>query len=428
MRPGGWQMSLRAEAPQSIVSAIRDALATYDSTNERWTSVMDGQIVVFDTDLRDPSLERARYAGVLETQSGDRSFSGSGLASYMQTDDGLGYVNIGDTPYQAISESDLVAVFNELEFNFDMNGLTDGTAFSTLGAPVDITWQAGPLGMREMIDSAAVQLEQEWRINPDGTFDSGAPSSLFVFDPTVLVDESPGGQFGAIRRINGSVTSMTIDCSQATSQVNVYPANPFSYDSAVGSSVGRGLDGTTLVRHRAVDAPSDNPNMVDAIGTSTLDLFQYARSSFQVATTDRNVRRFVEPGDSVWVYAPLSGIKSDNRVDIGAQTVYPQKVRVHEIDWGVHEGHGVYLRRHDGVDETWLRLTPYVQFSDPASTWTVGTARGLLDAAALAGAARLGASTIVNPNFVANPNFVPTPPPVDQYNPNRVANPNSGWR
>jgi len=396
MRPGGWQMSLTPETPPSIVQQVRDALALYDSTDERWESVMDGQIVVFDTDfLTDPSLERARYTGIIDNQSGDRTFSGPGLGAYLQTDDGLGGLIEEDT--RLVGPDGVASLVTALETFFGMgNGLTAGTNF-TSEVIVDVRWSIPPLGGREIIDSVSETYwpGHEWRANPDGTVDSGSPDDgLFVTDPVVLVDAKPAGQFGSIRRINGTASSMAINCGQVTSATIAYPANALVPATATAAgTVARGLNGAAWTRKRAIDAAdlsdTEGPSPADQ-AQSTQNLFEYPRSSFDIASTDKYVRRFVQPGDTVYVHFPNAGIKSTNTISVGAVTLRPQKVRVHEIDWGVHEGHGVWLRRHDGVDETWLRLTPYVQFSDPSSTWKVGTARGALDNVALGGAARLG--------------------------------------
>jgi hypothetical protein len=406
MRPGGWQMSLRPDTPQSVADAVRDALATYDSTNERWTSVMDGQIVVFDTDVATPSLARARYTGILEAQTDALSFSGPGLAALLATDDGIGFTYSPTTGSTTSVQSLLEAID---VFDFDGgNGLTAGTDFAAAGATSAVDdGTPSPMTARERIDGFAKIYDQEWRVNPDGTIDAGAPDDgLFVTTPTVLVDAKPGGQFGSIRRINGTATSAVIDGSQVTSRTVAYPANASSPGTAsAAGTVARGLDGAAWKRYRVIDAPEENEENGTAadLAQSTQNLFEYPRSSFSVTSGDAHVRRFVEPGDTVYVYFPEGGIKSTNVVSVGAQTVRPQKVRVHEIDWGVHEGHGVWLRRHNGSTETWLRLTPYVQFADSTSAWKVGTARGVLDNVALSGGVRLGTDEVGNLLYVDPP-------------------------
>lgn len=305
----------------------------------------------------------------------------------MQTDDGLGYLYPNSITTTTWTLYAALSAFTA--------GVSAGTSYTGGTAPVDLF---GPVGTREHSDPHADRLGEEYRINPDLSIDTGAPDDgLFVTDPQVLIDAKPGGSFGSIRRINGSATSVSIDCSQVTSLVYAYGAGGFEYTSLSEPTVARAIDGDPWSRQRAIDLPGATGTDADAAAQNTLNLFQYPRSSFGVQSSDRYVRRFVQPGDSIYVYFPDAGIKSDNRLDVGAQVVFPQIVRVHEIEWGVHEGHGVFLRRHDGVSETWLPLTRYVQFSDSSSSWKVGTARGLLDAAALKGATRLGSSEVPPP-------------------------------
>lgn len=389
MRPGGWQMSLRADTPPSVLDTVRDGMAVYDSTDDRLESVMDAQIVVFDTDTDTPSLARARYTGILEAQSGDRSFSGPGLAAYMGTDDGLGFVTT--SVYEARRDS-LYDVVDDLEAAGMLNGLTPGTDYTPGDTTNDTMAITAPVTAREILDEAARAFGKEYRVNPDGTIDVGEPADgLFVTTPRVLIDSNPGGQFGAIRRINGAPTGFAINCAPVTKRVYLFPSDFAAFETATAVPViGRGLAGAALVRDRAVNYGTGQDDDAANASTSTLNLFQYPRSSFDIEATDRYVRRFVQPGDTVYVYFPEAGIRSKNVIDVGGLPVQPQKVRVHEIDWGVHQGHGVWLRRHDGADETWFRLTEWVEFADPGSAWKVGTARGPLDGPALGGPARLG--------------------------------------
>lgn len=387
MRPGSFTLPLVDDCPGYILQALRDALATYDSTSDSWTPVNDAQIVVFDTDVPTDivDLSFARYAGILREQTGVRTFGGPGLPGYMQTDDGLGFIALTTTTVAAQSLTDWVTDAGVT------NGLTAGTVTTTGLGNVGMEWAVG-VGKREMFDAVCQRMGAEWRVNPDGTLDAGKPEYLFTVDPTLMVTDQPSGHLGAVEGINGNVTSPTIDVSGVTSQVVVVGTGEGSgvvIESSSVLDVGKKLDGVDLIHRRSVNAPADDSTNSAAIAASTLALFSTARTGFGVTSNTPNIRTRVQPGDNVYVYFPDAGIRSSNLVTFRGEPVFPQVVRVSQINWGVHDGHGVFLRRRDGSTITWLRLTDWVDWADTGAFWKIGT-NEIVDRNALAGVARLG--------------------------------------
>ena len=392
MRPGGWSLELTASAPQDIVKAIRAAIGTYDSTTETWSPVLDGQVVVFDTDTDVPTLASARYCGPVREQTGIRSFAGPGVAAYLQSDEGLGQLRDTSVTRPAQTLSDW------LDDLLPTNGITKGTATNTGLSSLGMTHEV-PAGRREMLDAVCARMGAEWRINPNGTLDAAKTGTLFRSTPEVLVSDRPQGVGAGLRGIKGNVTEPSINATGVTSKTIVYgkgEGDQIIIESvAKGSAVGKGLGGGTLVHERAINSPGDDADASAALATATLALFSVPRSSYSIISSATYVRRAVAPGDNVWVSFPSAGIVGTNPVTFRGESVYPQRARVQQLNWGVHKGHGVYLRRHNGTTETWLRLTPWVQFADADAFWKVGTGSGSADTTALTGQSRLGEYGVV---------------------------------
>ena len=391
MRPGGWSMQLDAGCPQYIVDRVRAALATYDGANDRWDAVNDGQIVVFDTDTDTPSLAEARYTGIVREQEATRTFSGPGVAGYWQTDDGLGPLQ--DDPAGVTYSARALSSWGSVVAPF--NGITVGTISDTGLSSVGMTWPLA-VGPRELFDAVCSRMGAEWRINPDGTLDAGA--NIFNTSPRVLVSAQPDGRAGGLRGVRGSIMSPAINGRNLSSKVIVVGEGEgatVTVESSSTVAAGKGLDGSTLRMERAVDSPNDPSTNAQALADSTLGLWRYPRSSFGVSSSSEYTRRDVEPGDDVYCYFPEAGIVGSDPVTFRGEPIYPQRARLHSINWGVHEGHGVYLRRHNGTTETWTRLTPWVVFEDSQAFWTVGSGAGPSDESQTAGIARLGAAATI---------------------------------
>ncbi|MEL6894421.1 MAG: hypothetical protein AAFP84_22720, partial [Actinomycetota bacterium] len=57
---------------------------------------------------------------------------------------------------------------------------------------------------------------------------------------------------------------------------------------------------------------------------------------------------------------------------------------------------GVWLHRHDGTNETWHRLTPWVRFGDGSADWEIGTDPGPAAAVLERGVTRTPAASQLN--------------------------------
>jgi len=387
MRPGSFRLDLSGDpvqgAPSWILDELREALG-WTGDPDTWT-VSDGHIVVTAAPMpaHAMSLDAALYTGRLTKQLGVHSFEGDGLAAWFGAPSKPG-------PFK---DATITGTSDDLDDWIDKilavgtTGITKGT-ITEPGGTLTSTWYWTTIA--EQLDLVASALSAEWRINPDGTLDAGPAVNLFTDPPEVVITASDGGEVsGALRGITGRVSSPAISAESRTSQVRVVGAgsgNAAVISATTKTQVWRNIAGGNPDLERAVDAPQSRSAEAAALAAATKALFLDPRFSFAVDVDSDRLRDYLQPGDSVYVYDPAAGIIGADHVTYRGP-IFPVTVRVQKMVWNVTEGHGVYLRRHDGSDAVYTDLTPYVQWPQAGCALTVGNGQGDGDNA-VGGAAR----------------------------------------
>ncbi len=345
---GQWSLKLRADAPPGVVGAL-EMLGH--------VAVLPGRIS--PTERGDELLSLARFVGVLRSVGlGDRgmTLSGSGLEYWLGDEDGAGPVL--EAPGIALSGASFSAAMTAL---LPADGsVTAGTAHT--GVPGTITttrvWETS----RTALDWVCAAMGGEWRINGNGTLDTGPAASLFrISDPTcVIVRKGSAGYDLTLKALAGDLES-TRDGTTLATRVVVVGEGLATGSADVPSTPYRHLHGAAPTRTRLLDEQNTTEGAnATARAAAALDLFSGVRRQLRLRVDEYDVAGDFQPGDVVWAYDPAAGVYDlANEVQFRGQTIYPMPVRVLAVTWPVTAGHTVGFRGSDG---TWTDLTAWVDW------------------------------------------------------------------
>lgn len=410
MAQGRFLVPLRQDTPWDV----RSKLAGWG-----YVVITPGELVFSGMsvdDLRSYSV----FTGLVEQISGDMtSLSGPGLVALLgdkfrgkrdsgkPTDPlnftGFFYGDAANTPTKIYTtrlaaDGDLIPV---PVASPGVNGITAGSISAAATTPSTVIGMMAQIvnwrnpHTRDVIDyvhaNVAPLTSQEWRINADGTFDVDVPSALFA-DGAVLLSETVS-DVGGIDASGNEVAGIPVTQSKITSidmqdVVTGWIANSKSSDQTVqpGWATGHGASGTTYYDLRGGTLNLEGQSTIAQDDVSAADLTTIAadvallhadpRRTVTQIITDRDVRRRVAPGDSVYVNDERRGlVDTANTVYIGGHVLKPLKLRVWEIEWPLVQGVGVYYIRGDlpGIaTNRVVDLTRYVAYEPDTTTLTLG--------------------------------------------------------
>lgn len=421
MAPGSFELTLRPETPREIVKQLWDTLASWSSSTDRYSMEDGARIVVFDTRTDAPSFDVARYVGHVWKRSGRSTFSGTDMAGYLATSNGVGSTapqylpqftgiayetwpidmdssgDIGDWLYFVMTNADGGSGIG----GFVNGGLTFGTTTETglTNMPLTLTAEQGYLSALEHLDWACAYAGAEWRLNPDGTIDVGQPTYLFDTTPTVLLTDEPipTTQTGSPKVFAADI-GFELDMSEAVNAVYVSPGvigSPSDVGFTSGTDRPIGPTGEDVERGKWVQPSGATASNADTLSDNIFADLRYGVASYSATTSEDHIRSHLEPGDAVWIWSPWQGVESTQLVNTGLPT-YPQIVRTVGINWGVTPGHGVYMHTHNGTTETWTDLTDYVVWSQQgASLSLIANDPTSVIRSHLTGGGRLGTDSVI---------------------------------
>lgn len=383
MKPGGFSLKLRNDAPWSVASAVDmfDHIVITPTALEPIGGFSDANI-----------LASAIYTGVVTAKPGAYSVEGAGLAWWLGTDEGLG--DLLDT---AVTQSS--ATLSTWVGALRPSSLSAGTVTNTGLSSHSATYQW--MTRREALDAVCRALGAEWRVNPAFTLDAAKSPDLFVSTPTVVVTRKEEGQDGAYRGLDGSMIVTAKDVRHYTTKA-IAVAQGAGSTVATASSTGStsykdGLN-NTVVLERFVNAPTDTSANASAVAAAQVGQWNQVRRELSLSSKTYNVTRHAKPGDYVYVFDQLAELTdAANQITYRGELISPIKLRVHALTWPIERGMGVYARR-SGATPTYTDLTPYVEWESDEVRWDVGAAsRSSNDAdpATAGGAAYLGANPAV---------------------------------
>lgn len=389
-----FQVSLAPDTPQSILDLTRPR--TNGTANVVITPARFNPGDISDAAL----LDMACFVGVLlEKTDGGLNLEGDGLHWYLGDEDDGGNCFTGpDTPVAGVTISDAISVVES-----GGNGLTKGTVNAS-GTTRTLTLVDGTT-MFAFLHAACrtfANPDYEYRINNDGSIDVNTRSTLFptTTTPTVLLADQ-GGRDGAIVGLDADLEMPDDSIRDFRSHVEVNwndgTNNGTSSPGIPAASNFVGFDGDPLIYRSSVQKSPrrsfrENPHRGNRFNASRYGVWAVtaqtqasnlaASIAAQAATAwyetsadidEYDPGRFVQPGDSVWVYdLELGLVDTANEVYYQGEALHPKKERVEAMTCPILDGYGVYLRLWDGAAFHYHDLSDFVMWEDGPTTLELG--------------------------------------------------------
>jgi hypothetical protein len=326
MKPGQFGVSLQPGTPKSVMSQI----APFDHV-----VVTRTRLNPIDAYSDANILTQSLYTGVIEDLSRtDNTLSGFGLEYWLGTPDGR-----GDLLDAAVARSAgaLSAWIGDLR----PSSLSAGTVNNTGTSTVTNTFQGTT--RREAIDAVCRAAGAEWRVNPDFTLDAATAANLFVTSPALVITRRSGGNDGQYRGVEVDNLSTSESVSTYVTEAVVLGDNLVAATSAGSTSYKDGLN-NNVVMQAFVSAPRDES--ATAAAAAVVAERNLLRRELTLTSRSYNVTRFVDPGDSVFVWDELAGLSNQsNQITYEGRLISPIALRVYSVSFPIEEGMGVYARR-----------------------------------------------------------------------------------
>jgi len=369
---GSWSIQLADDTP----AELRDLLDEHRYGRVVVDAARDNPAV-----LGDALLASARYVGVLYGTSPDSAtgfgISGQGMAVWM-----------GDADKKASTVFETPASFTGSTFASAIAGLippalTLGTVVAPSGGG-SYTGKHQWTSPREAIDYVCDLFDCAWRVNGDATLDAGPASALFVDTPTAAIVARAEGGDQQLRGLRGSA-KLDRDMNDFSTRVVTLAEGQGSTVRVGSADIAPGLNtykdpqGNPVQWVRMVSESNTSLTNANARAQLQLNRFTSPRNALNLTTDTHDIRGDVAAGDQVWCYDPDAGlVDNSNEVRFRGDLIYPVKLQVTQLTWGVLRGMGVYFRDTDGA---WWDLTDYVVWETDSATQIVvgGYNRSLTD-------------------------------------------------
>lgn len=357
MKPGQFTLRLLPETPLSVWNAVRefDHIMVTPARLDPISGFSDANIKT-----------AAMWTGVALRKPSATQIEGAGLAWWLGSDDGVG--DLLDTAVTGTT-ANLTTWVNALR----PSSLSAGTVTNT---GTNLTYSFQWITRREALDFACRAMGAEWRVNPSGTLDAAAPSTLFVSTPTAVITRRPDAKQGTRRGLEATELTVGRDVAGYTTKVIAVARTGDTAlaptGTATGANVYKDYNNNDVVLERLVDATDTPAGSVADVATATLALWSSVRRSVKLSSRTYAVPMHARPGDSVWAYDPTVGlIDTANQLEWSGETIAPVLLRVRAITWPIAKGMGVYARR-SGSTPTYIDLTDWVEWENGDTVWDVG--------------------------------------------------------
>lgn len=355
---GDWSIKLRDDTPFDVRTAIQTPFSTLVVTEARVpVTVLTDSIILTD----------ALYAGVVLRPGPQFELGGCGLAWFLGDDKGgAGFLIDGLT----ISAGTLSSA---------VSTTLSGTAFTsgTIGSGSVAAWTTGSVTRRDVLSGLATQLGYEWRILPDRSVQVNSVANLYGASPTAVIVRRQGPQevvtpFG----VTGNVSS-TWDWEEYGSKVYLWTNQ--ARGVAGGASTYRDPAGNLMTITRGYELAEAPAGTENAIADWWLGQINRAVRTVEVDSTTYAVTGYAPCGGSVYLYDPEQGLYDTAvQVQYGGGIINPVSARVVSVTWPVERGMGVYVRKHDGTNVSYVDLSDWVEWESGTSRFEISTGAQVL--------------------------------------------------
>lgn len=321
-------------------------------------------------------LAQARHTFRIDDIADRTTFSGPSLLAWLGDGDSTpkgvsGFNTAGPKTFTQF----VTGIFNSTA----PGGITQGTAYGSSGTSVSDTFTFAKDSMRGFFERLREVVGDEFRVNPDGSFDWGQPHSLWKYGASkdLLLSATCDGDDVVVHGLEAA-GPFTIKES-GKSFANGQYATDGRHTATTLTSGTCGLNGTgaTIIKAMTVSdatAWTTSPDAADTVEitcpVNTRDIGRYLTSG--------------QPGDYVYLYAPKQGLWTDaHQITFRGECLFPlTEHRVIETTWPVGPGFGVYhLASNDdqaffaGASNTVTDWSDYVDRESGPTTLVLGTQR-----------------------------------------------------
>jgi hypothetical protein len=409
--PGRWEVSLRTDTPETVRRGIveRGHVMFFDQALDprRFT----------DADLKSLSIYSGRLLRMTTGQGGvtPMRLSGDHLMAWLGDSDGRGQII-------TITKSYTTEPWNTFISDILPTSLSVGTVTAT---PGNVDGDFFAVTPKVAIDEAASLLAAEYRVNDDGTFDSGVQSDLYVTSPIALVVRRDAS-FDVVRdhtttdidvRAYGSTQlESSVDAADWVSEVHMAGQGDFAgggEDILMGSADLADISesnpykdflGNADVTAQVLNDPIAFISQADAKAQVALTARAVLTQQITLNLDDFDISGSFKVGDTIFCYDPPETADATNEVEHDGRYIYPAAIRVFGISTPVKQGMGVVYRTATG---TYIDLTPYVSWESGSAQITIGDRyRSPFDSMSQTLTA-LSQSSVMVPNAITTPG-VPT--------------------
>lgn len=335
----------------------------------------------------DGSLQAARYVGVIRT----KKYADDGRTNLIQDDIRLGGVGmefwLGDDDNKGDVIEDLLE-FTEEDFDTVIAALRPDSVSNGTNFPVSGTYsgrhqyETPRSAIKYICDTMSTEaVSVGYRVNNDGTLDTGPEADLYVTTPVCIILRK-GGTQGEDMFLRALPSNVDLDADMedfSTRVVMLAESNGESLATGTadidtvspGTNIYKDIHGNPLKLTRLVSESETIEQWADVRAELALREVVEPHRNLTLTTEDYDIHGTFEVGDYIWVYDPDLGLFDlDNEVVVRGVRVNPLKLRVTEAEWPVCDGYTVAHRDSAG---NWSDITDYVHWEDPtAAKVTVG--------------------------------------------------------
>lgn len=352
MKPGQWSLRLKAATPKSVLDKLNWQVTT---------AAGFGHILIMPVRLRaamyssSQLLALSRYTGVLREWQDDRTIAGPGPAFWLGDENAAGDLLESEVSQSAANLSTWVSALRP-------SSLNAGTVAATGSHTARYQW----ITRRAALDAVCQAIGAEWRITAALALDADTAANLWPTTDTVITRRSESRDI-VVSGLRATAIRSGIDLVDYTTKVRVSAKTGIGTASAAATSF-KDINGNAVKLIRYLEAPeSEDPS---STASTILSSYLSARKNVQLSSDVYDIRRDLEPGESVYVYDPDLGIvDAANGIQYQGQWITPAKLRVYGITWPVRDGMGVVFRNGDG---TITDLSDWVEYENGDTTLDVG--------------------------------------------------------
>ncbi len=378
MQPGRWDITLSRDTPITIRQAITERghiIITQVAVPEGYS----------DQNYKDASIYTGRVDRIGDLGvPGETpiSIGGAHLSVWLGDSDGRGDVFDTTKSYSAATWSTFVAGIRP-------QSIAAGTVTNNPGTVTSDFFAMTP---KAALDYQCPISGAEWRVNDDGTLDSGTEADLFVTTPTVLVARKSVNYEPNITARHSPSLGVAIDASKWVQEVHLAG----TVDAAAGGEdiIMASADLTDISETNPYKDFQGNADNTAVLVNNPVAFVSQAQTAAEAVLTELfNIDELItldlsnffvsgdfSVGDTIYVYHPPRIVDTDNEVAWMGGVAFPKAIRVFASTWPVRKGMGLYYRDKDG---NYTDLSPYVNETGVATidvgvqrSSPIGTAQG----------------------------------------------------